>query len=362
MRKAVIMALIVSLLLIPAGPGWAREPAAPELTLNEAIGLALARNEAVRKAEKEIDRTMALREYKADALDYTPLGPPGTQSMEIAWANMLSADLSWRMSKKSLTVEEDAVALSVCKKYWEVQQAASAVETARQALRQAELDFNKANICYKLGLISNENLLGAATKKAGARASLAKAQNDLGTAYADFNQLIGLSLEDRPVLTGELTFSPMEETNPDYAVTKALENSPTVWLAQEKVNLQKYLEDMIFYTGEYKPYQARTIEVEQAELDAVSARNATKMITRNLFYAVLNLEENYPAAEQAVQLAEENLRVAKLKQQVGMAVAADVAAAEASLAQARQGLLELKKNHAYLKLAVEKPWAYLVSE
>jgi hypothetical protein len=35
----------------------------------------------------------------------------------------------------------------------------------------------------------------------------------------------------------------------------------------------------------------------------------------------------------------------------------DVAALQTALAQSRQSLLELKKNHAYYLLALEKPWA-----
>lgn len=117
----------------------------------------------------------------------------------------------------------------------------------------------------------------------------------------------------------------------------------------------------MFYTGEYVTYKQRKTEVEQARLDAASAEDAVETLTRALYYSVRTLEENYPAAEQAVKVAEENLRVTELKYQVGMAIKADVVASEASLAQARQKLLDLKKNHAYLKLALTKPWAYQIS-
>lgn len=330
-----------------------------ELTLNEAVARALAHSEAVKKAAKEIDRTKAWRDYRADQLDYTPVGPPGNPAIEIAWSNLLAADLTWRMSKKSLTAEQDAVALDTCKKYWDVQQAQVAVTAAERALRQAELDFRKAQVSYRVDLISGEALQGAEVRLAGAKAALAKARGDLDKAYTAFNQLVGLGLEERPALVDELTFTSLEVTDLDYAVTKVLEASPSVWLAQEKVTLQQYLEDLMFYTGEYRPYQARKIEVEQAELDAVSVKEAMELVTRSLYHSVKSLEESIPAAEQAVKTAGESLRVAKLKYEVGMATKADVAAAEAKLAEAEKSLHDLLAKHAYLKLAFEKPWAYL---
>ena len=122
--------------------------------------------------------------------------------------------------------------------------------------------------------------------------------------------------------------------------------------------MKTILEDLAYYTGDYTPYKIRQIDTKKAELDISTAKDATDTLTRSLYYAVRTLEEKYPAAEQAVKLAEENLRVAETKFQVGMAVRADVVAAQASLADARQGLMQLKVNHAYLKLALEKPWAY----
>jgi outer membrane protein TolC len=129
-------------------------------------------------------------------------------------------------------------------------------------------------------------------------------------------------------------------------------------MAEQRVNLQEILKDLMLYTGSYRTYENRKIEVEQTELDAVSARKAAEILARNLFYSVRVLEENYPVVEQAIKLAEENLRVGQLKYQVGMLTKADVSALETALLQARQNLLVLENNHAYLKMALEKPWAY----
>lgn len=343
--------------LVPAAA--AKEPVRLQVSLNEAVALALVHSEAVKKAAKEIDRTEALREGAASQLSYTPIGPPGDPRIEIAWSKLLASDLAWRMSKKTLTAQEDTVALDACKKYWEVLKAQENVRAAEAALKSAERQLQNARAGYRVGMITQQALVAAEAQRGGAQASLAGAQNELESAYVAFNQVIGLCPEDRPVLTDTVEFNPLEIVNLDYEVVKVLESAPTVWLAQEKVTMQKYLEDMMFYTGEYRPYQVRKIEVEQAELDAVSAKKMLEQVTRSLYYAVKGLEEVYAGAQEGVRLAEENLRVTKVKFKVGLATSSEVVAAEAELAAARQNLFDLAAQHAYMKLAMEKPWAYL---
>ncbi|HHV77475.1 MAG TPA: TolC family protein [Syntrophothermus lipocalidus] len=360
-----ILSLGLAFALLVVQGGWqtaqAKEPATPELSLNRAIELALTQSESVKKAEKEVDRTEEWRNYRSDQLDYTPTEPPGNALVEVAWAQLLSADLSWRMSKKSLTAEQDKVALDTCKKYFDVLATQDKVQSAEAALDSARKQLQVARALYNVGMGTQAALTAAEAQYQAAQATLNAAQNDLDKGYVLLNQLVGLWPEDRPVLTDKVDFKALEITNLDYEVEKVLESCPTVWLAQETVTMKKYLEDMTLYTGEYRPYQARKIEVEQAELDALTTKEMFERITRSLYYGVKNLEESYAGAQEAVRAAEENLRVVKAKYEVGLATAAEVAAAEKSLAEAQYTAYNLACQHAYMKLAFEKPWAYLSS-
>ena len=356
-RILTVFILIASLLVPPFA--WAREPATPELTLNQAIAMALAHSESVKKAEKEIDRTYEWREERADQLDYTPIRFPSDPLVEIAWANLLAADLTWRMSKKSLTAEQDEVALDACKKYWDVLKAQEKVRAAEEGLKKADWELRRARANFQVGMIPQAALVAAEAGLAQAKAALKAAKNDLDNAYASFNRLVGLWPQDRPVLVDGVNFNPLQVSDVETEVGRIVDESPTVWLANEKVTLQKYYEDMMFYTGEYRPYQVRKIEVEQAELDAAAARKMMEEITRSLYYNAKSLEESYQALQEGVKTAEENLRVTKVKYDVGMATRAEVAAAEAALAEAKQKALETACQHAFIKLAFEKPWAYI---
>ncbi|ADI02710.1 TolC family protein [Syntrophothermus lipocalidus] len=360
-----ILSLGLAFALLVVQGGWqvaqAKEPATPELSLNRAIELALTQSESVKKAEKEVDRTEEWRNYRSDQLDYTPTEPPGNALVEVAWAQLLSADLSWRMSKKSLTAEQDKVALDTCKKYFDVLATQDKVQSAEAALDSARKQLQVARALYNVGMGTQAALTAAEAQYQAAQATLNAAQNDLDKGYVLLNQLVGLWPEDRPVLTDKVDFKALEITNLDYEVEKVLESCPTVWLAQETVTMKKYLEDMTLYTGEYRPYQARKIEVEQAELDALTTKEMFERITRSLYYGVKNLEESYSGAQEAVRAAQENLKVVKAKYEVGLATSAEVAAAEKSLAEAQYTAYNLACQHAYMKLAFEKPWAYLSS-
>lgn len=356
-RVVVTVIAAVTLMVFTSGLAWGKEPATPELTLNQAIELAVRHSKALKRAELEVDRTAELRTYRYEQLDYVPYAIPNDPRVEVAWANMLAADLTWQMARKSLGLEEDRLVLDVCQKYWDVLRAQDKVDAAEAALRKAEWDLRKARASAQVGLATSLTLSRAEAGLAGAQAALEAAENDLAAAYVKLNDLLGLWPQDRPVLVDTVVFHPLEVYDLDTAVQRVVDESPAVWLAQERATMQKYLENLMFYTGDYRPYQARKIEVRQAELEAASAKEMARLLTRNLYHRVRNLEEAYQPLAQAVEIAKEDLRVARIKHALGMITAAEVAAAEAALADAEQRAMAYLYDHAYLKLAFEKPWA-----
>jgi outer membrane protein TolC len=149
--------------VLAVSPGWAGElpepVAGPELTLNEALARALTHSAAVSKAEKEIDHTKVWRDYRADQLDFTPLGPPGSAAVEVPWSQLLLADLIWRMSKRSLTTEEDRVALDTCRRYWAVLQAVERERAAIAALAAAFGQRQNTRAGHQVGTLAVAELI-----------------------------------------------------------------------------------------------------------------------------------------------------------------------------------------------------------
>ena len=72
----------------------------------------------------------------------------------------------------------------------------------------------------------------------------------------------------------------------------------------------------------------------------------------------MQMEEQYNGYLGSEKVAEESLRVTKIKYEVGMATQADVIDAEMSLAQAREDLIDLTCEHEIQVMYFCKPWTY----
>ncbi|GAF25573.1 outer membrane protein [Moorella thermoacetica Y72] len=328
------------------------------LTLQQAINLALQNDKGLQKAEKEIDRTKELRDNAADNVDFTPvMGSSYDPNYELSWNNLLSADLAWQMSKKNLEASRDAVVLKTCKSYWDVQAAKEKVAVQQKLEQQALLNLQNARAGLQAGTIAPSAIVAAEGQWQQAKNNLEAAQHALDDAYNSFNQQVGLDASERPVLADAPTYEPLDIADLDHEVARVVASSPSVWLAQQKVTLEQWAADMMFFTGQYTPYKAREIAVDQAQLDAASAQELMEMVTRQLYYTTKSLEEAYQAAQEALKMAQENLRVTQVKYNAGMATKSDIVAAEVAVNQAQLNLGDLIRQHAYMKLAFEKPWA-----
>ncbi|MHB8184102.1 MAG: TolC family protein [Candidatus Desulforudaceae bacterium] len=364
MRKVLgTMLCTVFMLGLLVSAAWTKEPATPELTLNQAIARAIQHSMALKVAGLGVDKAGEHREYASDQLTFTPVvGGSYDPRLEAAWYSLLSADLGWQMSKRSQNTEEDRLVLSTCQKYWDVLRAEEKVQVAELSLRKADLGLRKTRAQVQAGLSSpgmspQLALQTAEMALAGAKAGRVSAQNDLDLAFATLNQSIGLWPEDRPLLVDTVEFKPVEVHNLEAYIQRVLETSPNIWLAEEGVTMAKYAQELMWASGQYTPYEIRKIEVKEAEYSALSARDAVKLGTRELYYGLRGLEEAYITAEKGLETAEEALRVVWLMKELGMVTTVDVAEREAALAEAKQGLLDLACQHAYMKLAFQKPWA-----
>lgn len=365
MRKAVIV--ICTLLMITLGGSacWAKEPATPKVKLNEAIDLALKNSNDIRKSTLETEKSEEAREKAADQVSFAP-GEDQNPTADAAWYSLLSADLTWQMSKKSYNLEEDRLILEVCQKYWNVQKSLESVKVKEISLSVADLTSRRVQAMVRLGMTPPDFSAGSSPAAvlasaegdlARARSDLTEVQNKLNSDYESLNQLLGLWPEDRPVLVDEAQFDPMPEIDLDHAVQRVMEESPTVWQAGEKIQLAKFAYEKMWATGQYTSHAVREIEMQQAEIDAASTKDSVRLATRGLYYTVRNLEAGIPVAEKAVSSAEESLRVARAQFELGLIKKENLVKSEVTLAQARQTLLDLRQQHAYMKLALQKPWA-----
>ncbi|RPF42651.1 outer membrane efflux protein [Thermodesulfitimonas autotrophica] len=345
--------LVVVMLTLPAVAAE-KEKAPVKLSMAEAVFRALCFSKSVEKAQLDLDKAESTRLSAAGAVQpqwYTTY-TPGTEPLLFAKE---SADFGWRGARQNYELARDTVVLDVYNRYYAVLRAQEKVAAKEAALKPLEKKLAVTQAMVRAGVATRIALKGLEAQLAGAKAALAATQGELNDAYVAFNQLVGLPPEERPVLTDTVSFAPFTATEND-CVSWATGNNPTVWIARYAAEYKRAVQN--YDTG--NPATVVTEEdARKAELDAESAEEAATLLGRKLYTGIRSLEEAYAAAQEAVATAAENLRLARVRLAAGAGTPAEVTAAEADLAAARQSLLDLTVQHAYMKLAAAKPWAYL---
>ncbi|MFZ5898416.1 MAG: TolC family protein [Bacillota bacterium] len=359
MRFKALLGLFVAAVLLGMVPtAWAAGDQkqsgaqAEQLTLAKAVQRALNHSNALKKAELDVDKADDAL-VPASGLWYVNYSPE-------AEAGILAAEsthFAWQAALKTYDAQRDSVIMGVYDKYYDVLVALRDVKAKELALAKAERELGTVKALMSVGMAGKLAVDGAEAAVTGARAALASSQAALDNAYAALNQLVGFAEDYRPVLADLPAYSPVT-TDLNTYILRALDDSPTVWTAVEAARFKESIKN--FAAPQGSGLQTVTDEdAEKADLDAKTAKDATRLLVRSLYHGVKGLEEAYAAAEQGVKIAAENLRITQLKYELGMATKKDVAAAEADLAAAEQKLFDLTAQHAYMKLALEKPWAYL---
>lgn len=353
-RKISLLVGFAILLLSFSVTGVAQGKEPLKLSLEDALFRALCFSKTLEKAQLDVEKAESTRLSAAAVvrpqwyITYTP----GTEPLMFAKE---SADFGWRSARENYELARDTVVLDVYNRYYAVLRAKEKVAAKEAALQALEKKLAVTQAMVRAGLLPRAALKGLEAQLAGARAALAAAQGELNDAYVAFDQLVGLPPEERPELTSTVSFAPFTATEND-CVSWATGNNPTLWVARYAAEYKRLVQN--WDTG--NPQTMITDEdARKAELDAASAEEAAALLGRKLYSAIKSLEEAYAAAAEGVAAAEENLGVLRAKQAVGLTTSSEVLAAEAELVAARQNLFDLAVQHAYLKLAAEKPWAYL---
>lgn len=362
MRKLLPLLIILSIILFCSSFAWAKEPATPEYTLQKAIQDALSNSANLKVAEYDVERAYEVRKRASQNLTFVPVGPSTTDVTRPYYA-LLQADLSWRMAEKNYTVQKDTVEMSVKQAYYGILQAQEKLRVSEKNLKSAKLQQNVALVNFKVGLISKQALDQANANLAAAEAAVETARKALDDAYLKFNYLVGLWPEDRPKLTDVPTFEKLSVVDVDGHIQRTLEDNPSLWLANEKVRLAKTQLNTYGFNdpSQTEPYRAKEIDVDKAVTQASDAWEQARKALKSIYNNICQLEEQYNSAVSNIAVARENLNVVKLKYEVGMATLADVASAEAALAQEEKKVLDIVCQHEILKSGFYKPWAYMAS-
>ena len=120
------------------------------------------------------------------------------------------ASLGLDATKEDLRKKENETKLSVTESFLRVQLAQSSLKLAGESMEQLKQHADQANDLYEAGKISKLDLLRAKVQLSSVKVQVAQAENGLALAGDALKNLLGLGLEDKITLKGELEYKPCE--------------------------------------------------------------------------------------------------------------------------------------------------------
>ncbi|MBC9784491.1 TolC family protein [Heliobacterium chlorum] len=365
LKKTIVITIFSVLIGVNVLPAFAEAQldSQPAFTLQQAVDQALAYCETLRAAELDIDRSKEVRDFTGERLSTVaggiPMGSVPDSSYSL-FLGLVQSNINWEMAKKNLSAQQDTLVMQTYQTYNGLYQAKEKVELAESTLKNARIQYAKAQALNEAGLIDKNGLEQALVAKIAAEASLNAAEQSLSDAYQKFNQLEHLSPDARPVLSDAPKYELSTDDDLDGIVAKALSDSPSIWLAEKKVDLAQTIYDAYDFANPNRsePSKAKEIDIDKAKWSAAGTKEQMEKLVRTLYYSIKQLEHQHDAAQQRKTVAETSLRVAKLRYQIGIVTAADVTEAETTLANAEDTLIDITIRHQNLMYALQKPWAY----
>lgn len=320
----------------------AGEPQSYQLTLADAIEKAVERSKVLKIAEMEKEKAAELREDAQKDVGYIPSGFSSPEA-DAAYAGLVQAELNYQIKSKDIKEIEEDIKRLVIEKYSNVLRSQADLASARKGLAYAEWNLAASEIKSKVGVMSPSHLVAVKASNTAAHSALIQAEEDLAHCFEELNILVGLSSNERPELTSTIRYPAVEVESVDTEVNRVIAHSQTVWKALQLVVIEE--QDLDIISKLSPPYEVSRLEIGIAELNADQAKEELKKQLLALYHNICILEGGIEAATQSVTAAEEALRVAEIRHDLGLASKGEVLEAEANLAAACSKLNQVQCNH-----------------
>lgn len=400
----------ILLAILSGVPAWGQEGEKP-LTLEESIRIALDRSLQLHSAivgvlGSEFRRKEAITNFLpawVGQYGYTRYSDPvsvgssgnggGTTSQDIFnlntsvlqpiytgganSANYRFAKLGVDLSKTTVETTKLDTVLQVRVGYFTILRAEKFLDVAQQQVKQFEAQLEVSKAFFDVGIVPKNDVLQAEVNLANARQSQVKAENDVATAKASFNNLLRRDIRAPVNVVDILEYKPFSmgfEESLDVAfrqrpeiraaqinIDQAKENvkvaksgffptinltggytrasdEPTVLAdgSSDRWSIQTLATFTLWNWGNtaYKVGENK-VKVTQAEDAKTQITEAITLEVRDDYLNMLVAEKNIGVAEKAVEQAEENLRMNEERYRYQVATQTDVTIAVTLLTQTK---------------------------
>lgn len=269
------------------------------------------------------------------------------------------------------------VRLEVIRSYFGVLVAQSKKEVAEEAVKMAEADARRIRDLFETGLVVQSDLLAAEVQVAEFRQQEVQAAGELATAHAFLNTTLGFPVQTPQKVSGQLVGKNFAAPEPEELIRLALLHRPDYGRASFAVHSTEkrargawgqYLPRVDFFTtygastynlinggtdyavGASLTYNlfdlGRGAKLDQARAAQTLATVEQEHMANQIRLEVIRAYQQYVSARgrlafaaQAVNQAEEALRIVQERYREGLTIITEVLRAQTTLVRARMNLL-----------------------
>jgi len=269
-RTTLVTPVIILLGTFLGAPAWAGGPAEKAaLTLEEAVALALERNQQVLIARAQADILKGrYREVRAQALpsltfngsalrwrdpsflnssSFDKIPAEFRDALQVTPANLLDYNVSvsqplytsgkvgTALKLASLETEgvgvdrarvEQDIRLRVIRAFYDLILAERLLDVSRAAVQQRQMHLDMARTRYAAGVATEVDVLRSQVSVANAQPELIRSENSVRHARSVLNNLLVRPVDYPTVALGELTFIPQAKTDAQQTARQAVEHRP----------------------------------------------------------------------------------------------------------------------------------------
>ncbi|MDD2457674.1 MAG: TolC family protein [Eubacteriales bacterium] len=253
---------------------------------------------------------------------------------------------------RNYKAEMNALDKTIVRKYFETVQARLAVQFSQENSSAQTAALNMADLKFKNGAISQNDLLKAQANASQATADLQTAQNGYTMALMSFNQFLGYPLMQNTILTDKLALSGQSLTPLSDAIARAKDNRNEViageFMRDYLGDVKNDMEDLYDQSRSslskhlYLSAESAWMIANQAADDAP---DLIEMDVRGKYMAAIATQSALDASQLGLEKANTAKEIANISLNQGLITAVDVQFALTGVYQANLMLLKGQLNN-----------------
>ncbi len=333
------------------------EEIALTMTLEEAQTIAIANSYAISNLNRRVEDTKDLisnqkdlQSTMSDLLKLPIQFIPSDITNDYVNALMIKKGYGVKGAQVQLTVLEntlnqtkEALKIGAASAYYNVLLSQKTVELNNALYKNAQGHLKTAEVRFENGVVTRLELLKAEMAVNSAKTELFNAEDDLRIKQLEFNNTIGLDLDQKVLLVSAVEWIEMPVLSLDEAIASSLETRPEIENKKAEFELKEIEVSAItsYYTPNLRQHKFALEELEEAEHYYNQTYRDIELDVRSKYFDLVKSERAIINMNETIELSKEALRVTNLLYEYDLATLQDVSDAEVALTQTEIGKYQM---------------------